>query len=403
MDIANIEQLAVEADDAIATLDASAARAVLKQLISLGVAPEQGDEAGVLYRDLLFVRLPQLSSEQSTWLFQHCILAGLAIPEFDLLSRITDALSVVFDEDERIQLAEKLVNAIAAGTELLGPTPLTIEKQQLPQTVQNWIKDYLLWPAPSQERKGLDELNYANKSDNAKKLDQNTRTTLIALLGVYDTLRNSVVAYKNLPVIYVEDHPNADLTALSASPDEFDSEQQASDEYIKAAKSLGQSSTTTIPTSAPLPRTTFVPEPIESAPNIQGVLVQTPLGVSDNSGLDMAPPHVAASVSKPASAVPKVEKPRIPDLVTTKKDMRDVPRPAAVPAQKQVPKLQSTQSRPPVIPLASQPVAKQGSPIKLAKPVPSMDELKHEAEARRDSVQADIDSKLSSLKKKTGE
>lgn len=401
MQESDLEKLAQDADNAIATLDASVARELLKGLGQLGVSPEQGDEAGVLYRDLLFVRLPQLSSEQAVWLFQHCILAGLAIPEFDLLSRITDALSIVFDEDERIQLAEKLVNAIGAGTELLGPTPLTMGGQQLPQTVQNWIKDYLLWPAQGDERKGLDELNYANKSDNAKKLDQNTRSTLLALLGVYDTLRNSVVAYKNLPVIYVEDHPNADLTALTASPDEFDSDEEATSAYIKAAKSIGQGASS-LPTSAPLPRTTYVPEPAESTPNIQGVLVQTPLGVSDNSGLDVAPPE-KDGVSKLPSAPQKAEKKNDSNSDVANKDFQSVPQVSAVPAQKPVAKTPVAPSRPPSIPLAAQPVTKQGSPIKLAKPVPSMDELKHEAEARRDSVQADIDSKLNSLKKKAGE
>ncbi len=411
MEESEVQQIAEEADEAIAALDVAAARNLLKQLDGFGVTPEQGDAAGVLYRDLLFVRLPQLAAPQSTWLLQHCVLAGLMLPDFDLSARIVDAMSIVFDEDERVALVARFVEAIEQGTELLGTSNLTIEGAEFPPTVQSWIKDYKLWPAPSPERKGLDELNYANQSPNAKKLDQVSRNSLLGVLGLYDTLHNSIVAYNNLPEIYVEDHPRANLSALAASPDEFDSLKAADDAYVQAAKSIVQSDSIAYASSPVAPqRGSVAPDSFSPSPNIQGVLVQTPLGVSENSGLDMVAPTIADEDDHvPTSSMSVTQRndgsvsqgaPTISDgslPVAAYEAPEDLSHSASIPAQGPI----RTGVRP--VPLATAPVSKLVSPIKLAKPVPSMDELKHEAEARRDSVQADIDSKLNSLKKKAGE
>src|SRR5437870_2166132 len=136
MEESEIQQLGQQADEAIAALDVSAARKLLMRLDALGIAPEQGDAVGVMYRDLLFVRLPQLTLAQATWLLQHSVLSGLEIPDFDLLSRIADTLSVIFDEDERIAFANKLVEALEQGTEELGAQPFSLDGHDAPATVQ---------------------------------------------------------------------------------------------------------------------------------------------------------------------------------------------------------------------------------------------------------------------------
>jgi hypothetical protein len=416
----NTQTILSDASEIIESLDVSEARTLIKSLDSKGITPNQASEAGVLYRQMLFVRLPQLPMEQALWLLQNCVLVGLSMPNFDLLGRMWDALSLVFIEEERIRVAKQYAQAIEAGTENLGSQKLIIDGVEAAPTVQNWLHDYSLWPSTETEKQGLDEINYANKSPNAKKLDTASRSLLLKLLGLCDTFQSNILEYEQLPPIYVEDHPDADFTALSAEPEEFDSGDKVYLSYKQALAPLATNIGAPTPvTTAGRPSVGFpMKEDIEpSAPNIQGVLVKTPLGISSDSGLDV---RSTAEVSKQLNA--KKDLQQSFNATPGKKNERPSPalvqkstsapvgsaasQPKIVPAgpadSSMLPPLVS-KPKPQLPPLAAPIMRKPSGQPSLASTLPplSMDALKEEAQKKKSAVQADIDTKLESLKKRS--
>lgn len=278
--------------------------------------------------------------------------------------------------------------------ELLGEK-LTAGGADIAPTVEHWLVEYdAVSGKLAPQRQALDRLHFVQNFQYAKALSKDDQAVLLKLCELYDWFSDPFVTEAELEefedLAPATTRPGLVRTDISLEGGEDDETKVNDDEE---ASNISPEHDTVAPVQDTL------------SPNIQGVLVQTPLGVSDNSGLDVTPSEGGAHTSEPSriEQKEKTSKPAVTASVPEKEPVSNVPQSAVPPIQKQSEKASVVPSRPSAIPMAVQPIQKQGSTIRLAKPIPSMDELKHEAEAKRNSVQADIDSKLSSLKKKSGE
>lgn len=263
--------------------------------------------------------------------------------------------------------ADKYLVIIKKNQELLGQK-IVVGGSELAPTVEHWLQEYDAFAGKSAlDRHALDRLHYVQNNENAKALSKPDQAILLSMCELYDWLANPVVE---------------DLEETLANRPAATSERDAS-----------------IPVQE---ETNLINEGIV-APNIQGVLVQTPLGISENSGLDVAPTFPNISQPKEAeprpiikSVVEKVIPPKeLPVQSSTSVQKMSTNKPVSDSVGTPTPTFQS-----PRVPLAT-PVFKKPVPIaKLAKPVPSMDRLKQEAEAKRNMVQGEIDEKLEGLKKR---
>lgn len=309
----------------------------------------------------------------------------------DLVADFRYSYYVASPEYDGGEWGRQFLPPLKKNQELLGEK-LTAGGADIAPTVEHWLVEYDAFSGKlAPQRQALDRLHFVQNFQYAKALSKDDQAVLLKLCELYDWFSDPFVTEAELEEF-------EDIAPATTRPGLVRTDVQVEEDDDTAIEDAGQT-----------PGSSSEYGPSVSAqdhasPNIQGVLVQTPLGVSDNSGLDVRSSEPAVASPELPTIDSKPEKPIPPSPVVTKKEnARTVSPNVVVPKENQLPKIPFVPSRPPVIPMAAQPVPKQGSAVRLAKPVPSMDELKHEAEAKRDSVQADIDSKLNSLKKKSGE
>lgn len=260
--------------------------------------------------------------------------------------------------------AEGYTAAIKKNQEYIGQK-IVVGDSELAPTVEHWLQEYDAFSGkPAVDRHALDRLHYVQNNENAKALSKPDQTILLSVCELYDWLANPIV-----------DETDESSASRPASVNERV-------DGILAHEEMD-----------------VLPESI-TTPNIQGVLVQTPLGISENSGLDMAstqpnsakheesiPPLTKTVVEKPQS-MPEVKAGSatpVQEVPVNKTPADSVGAPASIPENVRVPLAAPTFKKP--VPVA-----------KLAKPIPSMDRLKQEAEAKRNAIQSEIDEKLDGLK-----
>ncbi len=371
-----LEKLAKTVDRITIDLDVVGAREQLKLLIQNGIHRDDVGSIGVLYRQLMFVRLPQLSIEETIWLFQYAILEGVSIDNFNLFERTADALSILMDEEDRYSALKRIITAVDEGVEKLGTNLLVIDKAKFDPTVRNWLKDYSIWLS-GRSRESLSELNYVNQSSNAKNLEGSNRQLLLALLGFYDFLNASLHTYENLPTIYVEEHPEIDFSAADVTDDEL---------YEFRAGNLESRNSSEINTGSRVvardDKTNTGYTPDESA-NVQGRLSEMQES-KDEVGLNMGGTNEKDGVKLPIhrpveeAGIQTREILRSDDLLRMTEN-RSRQKPQSI--------VQSRKALPP-------------QPEEKLLRAPTLADIKAEAEEKKRKVQADIERKLTSLRSK---
>jgi len=248
---------------------------------------------------------------------------------------------------------EKFLPLLQKNQEIIGERTI-VGQQELAPTTENWLREYDAFSGkPGPQRQALDRLHFVQDNPNAKVLSKEDQQILLKLCELYDWFSDPYVTEAEVAEF-------EDVTPATSRPG-------------------------LLHTEAPVPNTPERETPEDrveaelESPNVQGVLVQTPLGVS-KSGLEVSADAGAHAPEGP-SHIPSEEKVIGPKAteVPPKAEPVKRPRPASVP------------------PLAAPIMPKAGSSVSRATLL-DMDAIKAEAEKKKQMVQADIDKKLSKLK-----
>ncbi|MBP9686426.1 MAG: hypothetical protein KBD66_01335 [Candidatus Doudnabacteria bacterium] len=377
-----LKTLEKAAAEAVATLDVTEALRLMRQIAPHGDMGRIDDALLALYLEMSFVRLPQLSVPEAMKLFKEHVLLGLNIEGFDLGARVYDRLAITFEEEDRVTFIREMLRNIEIGTEQLGSGLVVLDKPVAP-TVENWLKEYRVGLSAAKNRTGFDEVTFLNKNSNVQRLSAQQRALLLRLIGLYDGFSNSLREYDAQPEVYLEDNPELEIALINPSPDEWDALsvdhmpgsvpvpartedalEEGYDEEVVEEERTDQGvdqANDTVRTEVPPIAEALVPEEGEhstgvfpSAPNVQGVLVQVPLGASERTGLE---------------------------VMNSEDDAQTLPHAPQSEEKKRV-----------VLPLPPFPA--------LAKKVVRLEDLKAKAQTKQMQVQEEIEHKLADLKRK---
>lgn len=356
---------------------------MLRSVVPGGDGGRVSDVLMPVYLQMLFVRLPQLSPHEFFRLINEHVLFGLSMEGFDLGSRVYDRLSISFEEEERVEMVREMLKSLETGVEILGSSFEVLGRDAVP-TVENWLKEYRASAPASQGRTSFSEINFLNKNINVQKLTQVQRGLLLKLLSFYDGFANALHEYDSAPELYVEDNPELELALINPTPDEWDalsvdrpgavslshvqngtvaSEEGRRGDVSASNLLLDAAVKRAVPEVGVVAPTDFVhgedtPD-AHKIPNVQGVLVQVPLGASERTGLEVmqeADSNIASTV-----AVAQTER--------------------------------STTAQEVVSPTPQSTVDAVGAT--------TLETLKVQAQAKQEQMQAEIEEKLAKLKRKS--
>ncbi len=345
----------------------------------------KGEDGRVLQgvvRQLRVAHMRYLSVPALLQLVQYDVIYFLRFDE-QFLSDIRYLYYVAEPEYDGGEWGRQFVPALKKNQELLGSQIVVLEKP-VAATVEHWLAEYdVASGKQALERGALDRIKFVNEHPSAKQLSKEDQTVLLKLCELYDWFADPYVTEQELEefvdlapattrpgLLPSEMPPGIEEAPVEESVLPFERD-QATDkqvalpmpEFADNPTQRGDAMEMAQPerVSADRPGDEGVMSPDVSVPNVQGVLVQVPLGASERTGLEVVQ-EVDSSPTPPVGVIRQKQ---------------------GTPAAR-----------------GSEPVNKR-TPAANTVNTASLEALKMQAQAKQEQMQAEIEEKLAKLKRKS--
>lgn len=273
----------------------------------------KGEDSRVLQdvvRRLRVAHMRYLSISALLQLVQYDVVYFLRFHE-QFLSDIRYLYYVAEPEYDGGEWGRQFVPVLKKNQELLGSQIMVLGKP-VAATVEHWLAEYdVASGKQALERGALDRIKFTNEHPSAKQLSKEDQGVLLKLCELYDWFADPYVTEAELGE-FVDLAPAATRAGLVPSAESNVSDNgeaqdsdavEVRDQYTAADRVQPLEELGGVPeheggmsTMAPaeLPQPEGAPESDEqtmegadTVPNVQGVLVQVPLGASERTGLEM--------------------------------------------------------------------------------------------------------------------
>lgn len=342
----------------------------------------KGEDSQVLQdvvRRLRVAHMRYLSISALLQLVQYDVIYFLRFHE-QFLSDIRYLYYVAEPEYDGGEWGRQFVPVLKKNQELLGAQIVVLGKP-VAATVEHWLAEYdVASGKQALERGALDRIKFVNEHPNAKQLSKEDQAVLLKLCELYDWFADPFVTEAELGE-FVDLAPATTRAGLVSSGVGTSASGEEADGRVAEQQGELQTLAPNEVTSVDVPiiageRDSGVADRNESGvgparlladsedarPNVQGVLVQVPLGASERTGLEVMQEHDALHV---AADEPSLSK---------KKEQ-------SATAQVQM--------------------AKTEGGAKGVADTASLETIKMQAQAKQTQMQAEIEQKLAQLKRKT--
>lgn len=210
-------------------------------------------------RSVVFQNIRYVSHDLLAALLQTDVLYYLEAGEV-FLSSIRYAYYVAEPEYDGGEWGRQFVPFLKKNQEMLG-TQIKVLDKMVAATVEHWLAEYdAVSTSDAISRGALDRIKFVNDSENARKLSKEDQAVLLALCELYDWLSDPYVTEVELEE-FVDITPTTSRAGLVVQNQSNEPAEVVAEEQSEAA--------------------------MAGTPNVQGVLVQVPLGASDKTGLEV--------------------------------------------------------------------------------------------------------------------
>jgi hypothetical protein len=269
-------------------------------------------------RSVVFQNIRYVSHDLLAALLQTDLLYYLEAGEV-FLSSIRYAYYVAEPEYDGGEWGRQFVPFLKKNQEMLG-TQIKVLDKMVSATVEHWLAEYdAVSTNDAISRGALDRIKFVNDSENARKLSKEDQAVLLALCELYDWLSDPYVTEVELEE-FVDVTPTTSRAGLVV-------QDQSAEPAELIAGEQGEATMT-------------------GTPNVQGVLVQVPLGASDKTGLEVGGAESQKQEEVPTPPVPVVTQPvNLPTPPKQSEPVQKVATPDAALAEKIAHKLEDLKQK----------------------------------------------------------